>query len=101
MTSQAGLVTARARLDIMDFFFIAALMAFGGGTARNLLLGMHPVLWVNQPWQILVACAGAAQVFVAAPSNTLRQRILSWVDALKIAIPLAVGDAAPQVAAAS
>ena len=96
-----GLVAARARLDIVGFFFLAALTAFGGGTVRDLLLGVHPVFWITQPWQILVACAAATLVFFAAQRITPRRRILNWVDAVAMAVALAAGVSASHVAGAS
>lgn len=96
-----GLVAARARLDIVGFFFLAALTAFGGGTVRDLLLGVHPVFWITQPWQILVACAAATVVFVAAQHIVPRRRILNWVDAVAMAVALAAGVSASHVAGAA
>ncbi len=95
-----GFVAARARLDIVGFFFLASLTAFGGGTVRDLLLGVHPVFWMGQPWQILVACAAAALVFVAAHHIEPRRRILNWVDAAAMAVALAAGVSASHAAGA-
>ena len=96
-----GLVAARARLDIVGFCFLAVLTAFGGGTVRDLLLGVHPVFWITQPWHILVACAAAMLVFVAAHRIEPRRPALNWIDAVAMAVALAAGVSASHVAGAS
>ena len=96
-----ALVAALARLDVVGFFFLAALTAFGGGTVRDLLLGVHPVFWITQPWQILVACAAALAVFVGAQRITPRRPTLHWVDAVAMTVALAAGVSASHFAGAA
>jgi uncharacterized membrane protein YeiH len=81
-----GLTAARHRLDIFGFAIIAADSGIGGGTWRDLLLGIHPVLWIEQPVYVGVCiCMGAAMFFVA-PQVARGERILLWADALGLAM---------------
>jgi uncharacterized membrane protein YeiH len=79
-----ALTASRKQLDIIGFLFFAALTGMGGGTLRDLILGV-PVFWVERPQFVLVCCAIAICVFVAAPLIESRYRLLLWLDALGLA----------------
>jgi uncharacterized membrane protein YeiH len=42
-----ALLARRSRLDFVGVFSISFIMAFGGGTLRDLLLDRHPMFWVK------------------------------------------------------
>lgn len=42
-----GLAASRRQLDIIAFVFLAAVTGIGGGTLRDLILGV-PVFWVRE-----------------------------------------------------
>lgn len=88
-----ALVASRAQLDIVGFIFIAALTAVGGGTLRDLLLGLDPVFWVRKPEFVLLASAAAIVVFFTAHLFESRYRAILWLDAcaLAVAVPAGVG----------
>lgn len=54
----SGVVLAcQRRMDPFGVFVLAAVTGIGGGTLRDLLLGVQPVFWIRQPvylWVILI-----------------------------------------------
>ncbi|SFA98584.1 Uncharacterized membrane protein YeiH [Poseidonocella pacifica] len=79
-----ALVASRQQLDIVGFIFLAMLTGMGGGTLRDLILGV-PVFWVKQPAFVLV-CAGAAVLtFFSAHLLESRYRWVLWLDAAALA----------------
>ena len=44
-----SLVASRKRLDVMGFMWLAVITGVGGGTVRDLILGV-PVFWVQIPF---------------------------------------------------
>ncbi len=86
-----ALVASRAQLDIIGFFFVASLTAVGGGTVRDVILDRNPVFWVAQPAFIGVAVLAAALVFFTAHRFESRLRVLTWLDALALAVAVPAG----------
>lgn len=81
-----GLTAARFRLDIFGFAVIATVTGLGGGTVRDLLLGIRPVLWVGDPLYVEVCVGVGAAMFFAAPRVARGERALLWADALGLAM---------------
>lgn len=80
-----GLAAARIRLDPFGFAVVAIVTGLGGGTLRNLLLDLHPVAWIADPFYLVVCLLAAAFTFVWA--HLLESRLL-W---LRIADALGLG----------
>lgn len=80
-----GLAAARIRFDPFGFVVVALVTGLGGGTLRNLLLDLHPVTWVADPYYLLVCLAAAA--FTFAWAHLLESRLL-W---LRVADALGLG----------
>lgn len=78
-----ALAASRKELDIVGFAFLGAVTGIGGGTARDLILGM-PVFWVEQPVFVLICAATAALVYVGAHLIESRYRLLLWLDAVAL-----------------
>src|SRR5690606_10382371 len=49
-----ALAASRKQMDIFGFMLAAAVTGVGGGTLRDLLLGIQPVFWVAAPLNIAV-----------------------------------------------
>jgi uncharacterized membrane protein YeiH len=79
-----ALSASRKQLDIIGFLFLATITGIGGGTARDLILGV-PVFWVEQPLYILICAATAIGVFFTAHLLESRYRLLLWLDAVALA----------------
>jgi len=56
-----ALVASRKQMDIVGFAMLGSVTGIGGGTIRDVLLGIQPIFWVEQPAYLLtyvvVACA--------------------------------------------
>ena len=75
-----ALAAARERHDLVTFAFFAAITGVGGGTLRDLLLGL-PVFWV-QDWRYVGICIAASVVIWMIGRRDWRFRALLWLDAI-------------------
>lgn len=87
-----ALAASRKQLDIIGFFFLAGLTGMGGGTIRDLVLGV-PVFWIANSAYLAVCVATAAVLYLAAPLVEFRYRLLLWLDAIGLAAYCAMGAA--------
>lgn len=87
----AGALSAsRKQLDPVGFMLIACLCAFGGGTLRDLILGL-PVFWLRQPGMVALAAGLAIVVFFAAHLVERRFVALLWADAVGLGLFAVLG----------
>jgi uncharacterized membrane protein YeiH len=56
-----ALVASRNQTDVVGFVLLGTVTGIGGGTIRDLLLGIHPILWIERPFYIFV-CKIASNV---------------------------------------
>lgn len=87
-----ALAASRKELDIIGFLFLASFTGIGGGTVRDVILGL-PVFWVVNPAYILVCVAVAWVVFFTAHLVESRYKLLLWLDALGMSAYAAIGAA--------
>ncbi len=86
-----ALEASRRQMDVVGFILIATVTGLGGGTIRDLVLGISPVTWVSNPMP-LVLCAGVALViFFTAHIVESRFKALIWCDAVGLAICCVIG----------
>ncbi|GHA12238.1 membrane protein [Devosia pacifica] len=78
-----ALAASRKQLDIIGFMFLAAITGLGGGTVRDLILGV-PVFWVEQQFYVLACAIAAVIVFFTAHLIESRYRLLLWFDAVAL-----------------
>lgn len=86
-----ALAASRKQLDIIGFIFLAGLAGIGGGTVRDLVLGITPVFWVTSSTYIGVCTVTALVVYVTAPYIESRYRLLLWLDAIGLAAYCVMG----------
>jgi uncharacterized membrane protein YeiH len=86
-----ALVASRKQMDIVGFALLATVTGIGGGTLRDLVLGLTPVFWVQQPVYVAVCVVAAAMVFFTAHIPESRYRLLLWLDALGLSFFCVVG----------
>jgi uncharacterized membrane protein YeiH len=84
-----ALAAARRKHDIVTFAFFAAVTGVGGGTLRDILLGL-PVFWVPRPEYPGVCLLAAAAVWVVGWGRG-REQVLAWLDAVGMAGYAVVG----------
>ncbi len=63
-----ALVASRKQMDVVGFALLATVTGVGGGTVRDLCLGLVPVFWVEQPAYVAACVAAAVVVFFAGLS---------------------------------
>jgi len=102
-----GVLAARGkRVDLFGVLVLALVAAFGGGTIRDLTLGV-PVFWVRNSGFVITAAATAFVAFFIARSRELPLNVLLVADAFALAFFTTLGaekalafDVAPHIAVA-
>ncbi|EJO9672932.1 trimeric intracellular cation channel family protein [Campylobacter jejuni] len=51
-----ALAAGRHKMDLFGVIFIALVTAIGGGSIRDVLLGLYPLTWVKHPEYIILIC---------------------------------------------
>ena len=87
-----ALVASRRGMDVMGFMWLAVITGVGGGTVRDLILGV-PVFWVQNPVYVAACLATAVVMHFVAPLVESRYRTLLWFDAFGLALVTAAGTA--------
>lgn len=83
----SGALAARQRqLDIFGGIVLALVTAVGGGTFRDLVLGVKPVFWVSEPVYVAVAGSAALFTFAVARRYVFPRRTLLVADAIGLAV---------------
>ncbi len=96
--ASGALKASEKEMDIVGFVLIGTVTGIGGGTLRDLLLGIQPVFWVAHN-SYLVICAGVAVLtFFVAQQLARRDRWLAWADAVGLAT-FCIGGASLALAA--
>ncbi|WP_099865831.1 trimeric intracellular cation channel family protein [Pararhizobium haloflavum] len=87
-----ALAASRKLLDIIGFLFLAGVTGIGGGTLRDVILGV-PVFWVENPTYLIVCASVAVIVFLTAHLVESRYRLLIWLDAVGLSAYCVMGAA--------
>lgn len=83
----SGALTAlRNDMDVFGVAMIAVATGVGGGTIRDVLLGVFPVWWIAAPSAIFICLAGAAAATLAQPFIASRLKALIWADAVGLSV---------------
>lgn len=85
-----ALTASRKQMDIVGFALLATVTGIGGGTLRDLMLGV-PVFWVQSPVYVGVCFGMAVIVFFTAHIPQSRYRLLLWLDAVGLSFFCVVG----------
>ncbi len=80
------LAAGRKQFDLIGVATIATITALGGGTVRDVLLGRHPIVWVEDPLFLYVCLAVAGVTVLAVRRRRLPPRLLLVADALGLAV---------------
>ncbi|MCE6950303.1 trimeric intracellular cation channel family protein [Cereibacter sphaeroides] len=87
-----ALVASRKQMDIVGFLWLGMVTGVGGGTLRDLLLGV-PVFWVVNPLPVALCLGAAALVHFSAHLVHSRYRLLLYLDAFGMALVTIAGTA--------
>jgi len=85
-----SLVASRKRMDVMGFMWFAVITGVGGGTLRDLILGV-PVFWVQNPAHVSACLVTAVVMHVVAPLVESRYKTHLWFDAFGLALVTVAG----------
>lgn len=85
-----ALSAARYRMDIIGFILIGSITGIGGGTIRDLLLGL-PIAWTKDPTELLLCIFAALCTYMFVKNETTPPRAMIWSDALGLAAFSVVG----------
>lgn len=85
-----SLVASRKGMDVMGFMWLAVITGVGGGTVRDLILGV-PVFWVQNPVHVSACLVTAVAMHFVAPRVESRYRTLLWFDAFGLALVTVAG----------
>lgn len=87
----AALAAGRRNMDWFGVCLIACVTALGGGTMRDILLDHYPLVWVENPYVLLLVCGAA---LITIPLARLVDR-LRWpfllLDALGLVVFTVIG----------
>ena len=87
----AALAAGRRNMDWFGVCLIACVTALGGGTMRDILLDHYPLVWVKNPYVLLLVCGAA---LLTIPLARLVDR-LKWpfllLDALGLVVFTVIG----------
>ncbi|BCM89250.1 hypothetical protein IAD21_01095 [Abditibacteriota bacterium] len=92
---------ARKRLDLFGALSVAFVCALGGGTLRDLLLGLTPVAWIRDPRPATIAVSSAFVAFFLLRVVSVPVRLLLVLDALGLGLFSVLGAARALDAGAS
>jgi uncharacterized membrane protein YeiH len=81
-----ALVASRKQMDIVGFILLGTVTGIGGGTLRDVLLGLTPVFWIREPAYLIVCVLTAGVVFFTAHLASSRRAVLLWLDAAGLAL---------------
>jgi uncharacterized membrane protein YeiH len=87
-----ALVASRKQMDIVGFMWLGVVTGVGGGTVRDLLLGV-PVFWVREPSPVVACLLASVVVHFSAHLVEYRYRLILWLDALGLALVTVAGTA--------
>ncbi len=88
----SGVLAAEGkRVDLFGVLVLGLAAAFGGGTARDLLVGVRPVSWLSDPALMVNALSISLITFFVARWVKKLSRILDVVDAVSLAFFVMLG----------
>ena len=86
-----SLAAEKKRMDLLGVLVLAIVTAVGGGTIRDVFLGVAPVFWVFAPIYILVALVTGIIIFIVVRFYKIHDKVLSIADAFGLAVFTVVG----------
>lgn len=79
------------KMDIFGGLVVAFVTAYGGGTVRDLLIGIKPVNWINDNIALVLVFAGTAFTFLLKENVRRFKRTIFFTDAVGLGLFTAAG----------
>jgi uncharacterized membrane protein YeiH len=86
-----ALKAARHQLDLFGVVVLALITAVGGGTLRDLMLGVHPPFWLADPVYVGLGLLLALMVFAWPQPVARQERQLVYYDAVGLGVFTVIG----------
>jgi uncharacterized membrane protein YeiH len=86
-----ALAAGRKQMDIFGVVVLGCVTALGGGTLRDVILGIYPVFWISDTAYLGVAVTAAVATFVSARRWRLPAMVLLYGDAVGLAVFTVIG----------
>jgi uncharacterized membrane protein YeiH len=87
-----GAFKARSyKMDIFGGAVLAFVTAYGGGTLRDLLIGIRPVNWINDNAALMLVIAGTVVTFLFKENINRFKRTIFYTDAIGLGLFTAAG----------
>jgi uncharacterized membrane protein YeiH len=90
-TITGALAASRQQMDAAGFVLLGTVTGIGGGTIRDVLLDIHPILWVERPSYLAVCIGVSLAAFLTAHLVHSRHRLILWMDAVGLSLFATVG----------
>lgn len=87
----AALSAGRRKMDWLGVCLLACATALGGGSARDVLLGHHPLPWVANPHYLAVVVAAALATIALARYLDRLKMVFLLLDALGLVVLTIIG----------
>ena len=87
-----GALKARAaKMDILGGLIMAFVTAYGGGTLRDLLLGIRPINWLNDNIAVILVVLGTGITFLIKDHLNRFRRTIFFTDSIGLGLFTAAG----------
>jgi uncharacterized membrane protein YeiH len=86
-----ALKARRHQMDIFGAALLAFVTAYGGGTIRDILIGMRPLSWINDYTALVLVILAVALVFMLNQNVLKLQRTIFITDAIGLGLFTVLG----------
>lgn len=78
-------------MDVFGVIVLGCVTALGGGTLRDVVLGIHPVFWITSTQYLVISTIAAMGTYLMARRRRLPAGCLLSLDALGLAVFTIIG----------
>jgi len=86
-----ALAASNRRFDLFGALFIGFVTAVGGGTTRDVILGLTPVFWIEDIFYFIVIVAAVSLALIFSRKIAALKRSLLFFDAIGIGVFTLIG----------
>lgn len=87
----AALAAGRRQMDWVGVALLGSITALGGGSVRDVLLGRHPLSWVEHPTYLLITSGAALATILIAHQMRHLRGVFLFLDAVGLVVFTIIG----------